>query len=242
VFVLIAVVGILLMLLVVTTSVAYLTLPKGRLCPSCGGATSPVVLRMALRALSPWVQWRWCSRCGWEGAGRRGPDLDPLDPPVSYGSGFRWADSESENVPVFDWHPDRSDGPGEPNVSHPSGFTWSTNRQSDPPRHRASTGPKAVEDGPVGGDDRRREHDRRGGHDRRERRPKGPTETPAGSSAGFHFRKATKPAFYPFQWGSNRRRTSGQYSQGHLVKPRPWYLTWLVSREPPGFQWRSGRD
>lgn len=220
-FVLIAVVGVLLMLLVVTTSVAYLALPKGRLCPSCGGATSPVVLRLALRVLSPWVQWRWCSRCGWEGAGRRGPDLDSLDPPVSYESGFRWADSESENVPVFDW-------------------------QSDPPRHSASTGPKAVEDGPVGGDDRRREHDRRGGHDRRERRPKRPTETPAdssaGSSAGFHFRKVTKPPFYPFQWGSNRRRTSGQYGQGHLVKPRPWYLTWLVSREPPGFQWRSGRD
>lgn len=237
-FVLIAVVGILLMLLVVTTSVAYLTLPKGRLCPSCGGATSPIVPRMALRVLSPWVQWRWCSRCGWEGAGRRGHDLDSLDPPVSYGSGFRWADPESENVPVFDWHPDRSDRQGETKASHPSGFKWSANRQSDPPRQSASIGPKAVEDGPVGGDDRRRAHDRRGGHDRRERRPKRPTEAPA----GFHFRKVTKPPFYPFQWGSNRRRTSGQYSQGHLVKPRPWYLTWLVSREPPGFQWRSGRD
>ncbi len=54
-FALIAVVGILSMLLVVATSVAYLMLPRGKMCPRCGGPTSPVVLRRLLRVLSTWV-------------------------------------------------------------------------------------------------------------------------------------------------------------------------------------------
>jgi len=72
VFVLIALVGILTILLMVTASVAYLALPRGRLCPHCGGMTNPVVLRRLLKVLSPWVQWRWCSRCAWEGPRHRG--------------------------------------------------------------------------------------------------------------------------------------------------------------------------
>ena len=66
---------------------------------------------------------------------------------------------------------------------------------------------------------------------------RGPITPPA----SIFERPRTGPAIR-FQWGSNRRRTSSRYGHGHLVKPRPWYLTWLVSREPPGFQWGSGRD
>ena len=70
---LIAVAGILTMLLVVTSSVAYLVLPRGRMCPRCGGCTSPIVLRRMLRVLSRWVQWRWCSRCAWGGPRQNEP-------------------------------------------------------------------------------------------------------------------------------------------------------------------------
>ncbi len=100
-FLLIALVGILSILLLVTASVAYLALPRGRLCPHLGVVTNPVVLLRLLRLLSPWVQWGLCSRCAWEGPRLRGPDLGPLDPPVDHDSGFRWGDPDYENVPIF---------------------------------------------------------------------------------------------------------------------------------------------
>ncbi len=113
------------MLLVVTTSVAYLVLPRGRMCPRCGGSTSPVVLRRGLRALSRWIQWRWCSRCAWEGPGRKGPELGILDPPADHESGFRWGHPNLQGVPVFYWKDENepTETSGKPPV-HPSGFEW----------------------------------------------------------------------------------------------------------------------
>ena len=46
---LIAFVGILALLLIVTVSLAYLALQQGRMCPHCGGVTNPVVLRRLLK-------------------------------------------------------------------------------------------------------------------------------------------------------------------------------------------------
>jgi len=113
------------MLVVVMTSVAYLVLPRGRMCPRCGGSTSPVVLRRALRVFSRWIQWRWCSRCAWEGPGRKGPELGILDPPVDHESGFRWGHPNLENVPVFYWRDENeaAETPAPPSA-HPSGFDW----------------------------------------------------------------------------------------------------------------------
>ena len=122
---LIAIVGILTMLLMVTSSVVYLVLPRGRMCPRCGGCTSPIVLRRMLRLLSRWIQWRWCSRCGWEGPGRTGPELGILDPPVDHESGFRWGHPNLQGVPVFYWRDETEtvEASGTPS-DHPSGFDW----------------------------------------------------------------------------------------------------------------------
>ena len=84
-----------------------------------------MVLRRLLRLLSPWVQWRWCSRCTWEGPRLRGPDLGPLDPPVDHDSGFRWGNPDYGNVPDFLL----ADGPAaygknEARPDHISGFKW----------------------------------------------------------------------------------------------------------------------
>jgi hypothetical protein len=186
------------MLLVVTASVAYLALRPGRLCPHCGGVTNPVVLRRLLRLLSPWLQWRWCSRCGWEGPGRRGPDLGPLDPPVDRGSGFRWGGQDSEDVPIFYW---RSDGPGgksKDRPDHQSGFKWQSARGPNQPSKRD----------PPGFDF-------------------GPPED----------MKPPKPQWEP----GRKRRHPSRGDQRHQI-PRPWYLTWLVSRDAPGFRWKQRED
>ena len=113
------------MLLVVSTSVAYLVLPRGRMCPRCGGSTSPVVLRRVFRVFSRWVQWRWCSRCAWEGPGRKGPELGMLDPPVDHESGCRWGHPNLQGAPVFYWKDEDEvvETPDPPSV-HPSGFQW----------------------------------------------------------------------------------------------------------------------
>ena len=108
-FVLIGVLCVLAMFLVVTTSVVYLALPKGCRCPWCGASTSSVLLPKAIRLFSSWIQWRWCSSCGWEGAGSVGHDLGSLGSPVKHDSGFRWDDPHSENIPIFDWPPDKDD-------------------------------------------------------------------------------------------------------------------------------------
>ena len=160
-FLLISLVGILSMLLVVTASVAYLALRRGRLCPHCGGSTNPVVLRRFLRLLSPWLQWRWCSRCGWEGPGRRGPDLGPLDPPADPGSGFRWGASDSEDIPIFHWksdppsgegkdRPDHPSGEGKDRPDHPSGFRWQSSAE---PMERAEPERPGFDFGPPRGDE-----------------------------------------------------------------------------------------
>jgi hypothetical protein len=111
--------------------VAYLALPRGRLCPHCGGATDPVVLQRLLRLLSPWVQWRWCSRCNWEGPGRRGPHLGPPDPPADPGSGFRWGARDSDDAPIFYWRSQGREGKDRPD--NPPGFRWqAAGKPTDP--------------------------------------------------------------------------------------------------------------
>ncbi len=136
---LIAVVGLLSMLLMVTTSIAYLVLPRGRMCPRCGGSTSPVVLRRAFRVMSRWIQWRWCSRCAWEGPGRRGPELGILDPPADHESGFRWGHPNLQGVPVFYWKDENetTEADGNPPV-HPSGFQWGPDQRERPDRREVA--------------------------------------------------------------------------------------------------------
>ncbi|SVA96375.1 uncharacterized protein METZ01_LOCUS149229, partial [marine metagenome] len=109
VFVLIGVLCVLAMFLVVTTSVAYLALPKGCRCPWCGTRTSSVRLPRVIRLFSSWVQRRWCSSCGWEGPSRYGPDLRSLDSPVNHDSEFRWDNPRSESIHTSDWQPDNDD-------------------------------------------------------------------------------------------------------------------------------------
>ena len=120
---LIAILGILAMLLLVTTSVAYLILPRGRMCPRCGRSTSSVVLRRLLHPLSRWIQWRWCSRCGWEGPGRKGPEVGVLDPPADHQPGFRWGHRDLRSAPAF--HEPDDEEAREPtgcSPARPSGF------------------------------------------------------------------------------------------------------------------------
>lgn len=47
-----------------------LLVPRVRACPACLSETLPV-RRPWLRRLLPWLEWRWCPGCGWEGPGRR---------------------------------------------------------------------------------------------------------------------------------------------------------------------------
>ena len=186
------------MLLVVTGSVVYLALPRGKLCPHCGGSTNPVVLRRILRVLSPWVQWRWCSRCGWEGPGRRGPELGPLDPPVDHDSGFRWGDPNVEEVPIFYWRPDSPDGGGRARPNDPPGFKWQSRKE--------------------------------------------PAEPTPPDEPGFHFRPPNQESPSQFQWRQERRIKARRSSDRAYRTQRPWYLSWLVSKHPLGFQWKQRRD
>jgi hypothetical protein len=193
VFLLISLVGILSLLLLVTASVAYLALPRGRLCPHCGGATNPVVLWRLLRLLSPWVQWRWCSRCSWEGPGRRGPALDP---PADPGSGFRWGARDSDDAQIFYW---RSRGRGgKDQRDNMNGFEWQS----------------------AGG-------------------PTQPTD-PTQPGADFEAPGEVKPPALPW----DRRKTRGRRSvdDGQRRTQRPWYLSWLVSKDQPGFHWKERED
>ena len=115
--------------MVVLASIAYLALPSGRMCLRCGVPTSSVVLEAWWqRPASRWLDWRWCSRCGWEGVGRRGPDVGLKDPPVDHESGFRWGRPKSEQVPIFHWR----DGAEHP-PDHPAGFRWSNAAEEERP-------------------------------------------------------------------------------------------------------------
>ena len=197
-FLLISLVGILSMLLVVTASVAYLALPRGRLCPHCGGATNPVVLRRLLRVLSPWLQWRWCSRCSWEGPGRRGPDLGPLDPPADHGSGFRWGTRDPEDVPVFYWRSQSRGRQGKDRPDDPSGFEWQSAGKPTQPNDPNQPG------------------------------------------ADFPTPGEVKPPALP--WDRRKSRGRRSLDDGQPRTQRPWYLSWLVSKDPPGFHWRERED
>ncbi len=111
----------------VLASVAYLALPSGRMCPRCGVPTSEILLESWWqRPASRWLHWRWCSRCNWEGVGRRGPDVAPQESPVDHESGFRWRRTASEQVPIFHWRDNAEDPP-----DHPAGFRWSTADDGD---------------------------------------------------------------------------------------------------------------
>ena len=205
---LIAIVGILTMLLVVTTSLAYLVLPGGRMCPRCGGSSSPVVLRKMLRFLSRWVQWRWCARCGWEGPGKKGPELGILDPPVDHESGFRWGHPNLQGVPVFYWRDENettetADLPS----AHPSGFYWAAEGRE--------------------GTDRRKADQRK--------------EPGAKHPSGFYFRSSEDSDPPSFQWGGGEPSTDND-PPARPASRRPWYLSWFVSKETPGFHWKTSGD
>ena len=85
--------------------------------------------------MSRWIQWRWCSRCAWEGPGRRGPELGILDPPADHESGFRWGHPNLQGVPVFYWKDENetTEADGNPPV-HPSGFQWGPDQRERPDR------------------------------------------------------------------------------------------------------------
>lgn len=120
---LIILVGLLSAMLVVTIGVAYRALPSGRMCPRCGGPTDGVTGQRFQRLVAKWLLSRWCSRCGWEGTGRNGPDVAPFEAPVDHDSGFRWSNREGRAVPVFWWAAGETPSPP-PEVGHPSGFRW----------------------------------------------------------------------------------------------------------------------
>lgn len=113
--------------MVVLTSVAYLALPSGRMCPRCGVPTAAILLESWWqRPASRWLHWRWCSRCSWEGVGRRGPDVGLRDSPVDHESGFRWRHTISDQVPIFHWRDNLENPP-----DHPAGFRWSAAEDGD---------------------------------------------------------------------------------------------------------------
>jgi len=49
---------------------AALLIPRIRACPACFAETLPV-RKAWLRRVAPWLGWRWCPACGWEGVSRR---------------------------------------------------------------------------------------------------------------------------------------------------------------------------
>ena len=49
---------------------ASLLVARVRACPACFSETLPLRKRW-LRRLAPWLGWRWCPTCGWEGPSRR---------------------------------------------------------------------------------------------------------------------------------------------------------------------------
>lgn len=62
---------------------AALLLRPVRACPACFEATF-LLHRRWLSRLLPWVEWRWCPRCGWHGPARRVP---PAGSPVQRAPG-----------------------------------------------------------------------------------------------------------------------------------------------------------
>ena len=225
-FVLIALLGIISLLLIVAASVAYLALPRGRLCPQCGGTTSPVVLQRLLKILSHWVQWRWCARCGWEGPGLRGPDVGALDLVVRRASHprRRATDVSESDIPdigdvqTFQWRSGDQEERREDRSDHPSGFQWQ-----------------------VGGEPV--EPDETPDH------PSGFTWQPGEEAAlpnepqapGFYFRAKGDRRRPQFKWGRGANRGRRTADNPPARPARPWHLAWLVSKDAPGFQWKDKR-
>jgi hypothetical protein len=123
--------------LIATVAMAYRLLPSGRMCTCCGGPTDPVETRFPLRLGKRWVHWRWCSRCGWEGVGRNGPDVGWFDLPVDHDSGFRWRRPDGTDVPIFIWKPEGTD----PDTNDAEGFRWARS-DGEPPEARSSLDPR----------------------------------------------------------------------------------------------------
>lgn len=63
--------GLVLLRWVVLAVGVFLLLPRVRECPACFRSTI-AVRRPWLRRLLPWLEWRWCLSCGWEGPSRTG--------------------------------------------------------------------------------------------------------------------------------------------------------------------------
>lgn len=59
---------------------AAVLVPEVRGCPACFARTAPIH-RPCLSRLVPWVEWRWCARCGWQGPARKA-GTGALTPPV----------------------------------------------------------------------------------------------------------------------------------------------------------------
>ena len=55
----------------IVVAVVYLMLPATRSCPRCADELA-LIRHPVLRRLVPMVEHRWCLRCGWSGAVRRG--------------------------------------------------------------------------------------------------------------------------------------------------------------------------
>jgi hypothetical protein len=56
---------------------AALLLRPVRSCPACFAPTF-VLYRRWLRRLAPWLEWRWCAACGWQGPARHLAESTPL--------------------------------------------------------------------------------------------------------------------------------------------------------------------
>jgi len=132
--VLVTLVGLLSVLLVAAVRVGYLAIPSGRMCPQCGGGTSSVTFDYLASLLERWLQKRWCSRCGWEGIGRNGPDVAAFENPVDHDSGFRWSRRQSRRVPVF-WWGDPTSSEMSQDAVHRSGFHWGDEDEPVEPDH-----------------------------------------------------------------------------------------------------------
>lgn len=98
--------------------------------------TITTVPKSSLKAISAWVDTRWCPKCHWEGM-RRKPWYErvSLQQLSAHHSGFRWNDPQPGRAPTFFWK--RSGKPSffwkgeeptprqqEPTRGHPSGFYW----------------------------------------------------------------------------------------------------------------------
>lgn len=62
--------GLVLLRVVVVATAAALLIRPVRACPACFHPTVPLLIR-PLAKLVPWVEWRWCPDCAWQGPARK---------------------------------------------------------------------------------------------------------------------------------------------------------------------------